>query len=106
MTSMKDREDGFERKFAHDEELKFKAIARRNKLLGAWTAEKLGKSGDEAEAYAKEVVMADFEEAGEEDVFRKVRSDLDKAGVAVTDHQIRHAMADLLDTAVKQITNG
>lgn len=106
MTSMKDREDGFEKKFAHDEELKFKAIARRNKLLGAWAAEKMGKSGDAAEAYAKEVVMADFEEAGEEDVFRKVRGDLDKAGVTVSDHQIRHAMADLLDTAVKQITNG
>lgn len=106
MTSMKDREDGFEKKFAHDEELKFKAIARRNKLLGAWAAEKMGKSGDVAEAYAKEVVMADFEEAGEEDVFRKVRGDLDKAGVTVSDHQIRHAMADLLDAAVKQITNG
>lgn len=106
MTSMKDREDGFEKKFAHDEELKFKAIARRNKLLGAWAAEKMGKSGDAAEAYAKEVVMADFEEAGEEDVFRKVRGDLDKAGVTVSDHQIRHAMADLLDAAVKQITNG
>lgn len=106
MTSMKDREEGFEKKFAHDEELKFKATARRNKLLGAWAAEKLGKSGADAEAYAKEVVVADFEEAGDEDVFRKLRGDFDKAGVAVSDHQIRHAMAELLETAVKQITNG
>lgn len=104
MASMKDREEGFERKFAHDEELRFKATARRNKLLGMWTAEKLGKTGADAEAYAKEVVAADFEEAGDEDVFRKVRGDLDKAGVTVSDHQIRHAMAELLDTAVKQIT--
>ena len=106
MTSMKDREEGFEKKFAHDEELKFKATARRNKLLGAWAAEKLGKSGADAEAYAKEVVVADFEEAGDEDVFRKLRGDFDKAGVAVSDHQIRHAMAELLETAVKQIANG
>ena len=105
MTSMKDGEGGSEKKSAHDGGLKFKAIARRNKLLGAWAAEKMGKSGDEAEAYAKEVVIADFEEAGEEDVFRKVRGDFDKAGVAATDHQIRHAMADLLETAVKQITS-
>ncbi|SMH49140.1 DUF1476 domain-containing protein [Mesorhizobium australicum] len=103
MTSMKDREEGFEKKFAHDEELKFKATARRNKLLGAWAAEKLGKSGADAEAYAKEVVVADFEEAGDEDVFRKLRGDFDKAGVAVSDHQIRHAMAELLETAAKQI---
>ncbi len=106
MTSMKDREEGFEKKFAHDEELKFKATARRNRLLGAWAAEKLGKSGADAEAYAKEVVVADFEEAGDEDVFRKLRGDFDKAGVAVSDHQIRHAMAELLETAAKQIANG
>ena len=104
MTSMKDREDGFERKFAHDEELRFKATARRNKLLGLWAAEKLGKTGADADAYAKEVVTADFEEAGDDDVFRKVRGDLDKASVAVSDHQIRHAMADLLDEAIKQIS--
>jgi len=101
---MKDREDGFERKFAHDEELRFKAMARRNKLLGLWAAEKLGKTGADADAYAKEVVTADFEEAGDDDVFRKVRGDLDNASVAVSDHQIRHAMADLLDEAVRQIT--
>lgn len=104
MTSMKDREEGFEKKFAHDEELKFKATARRNKLLGMWTAEKLGKTGADAEAYAKEVVAADFEEAGDEDVFRKVRADLDKAGVEVSDHQIRHAMLELMATAVAQVS--
>jgi hypothetical protein len=105
MNSMKDRQDGFEKKFAHDEELKFKATARRNKLLGVWAAEKLGKSGSDADAYAKEVVIADFEEAGDDDVFRKVRADFDQAGVAISDHQIRHAMADLMATAVEQITN-
>jgi hypothetical protein len=105
MANMKDREEGFERKFAHDEELKFKATARRNKLLGLWAAEKLGKSDADAEAYAKEVVLADFEEVGDEDVFRKVRADFDAAGIAVSDHQIRRAMADLLDTAVQQITS-
>lgn len=103
MSSMKDRQDGFEKKFAIDEELKFKATARRNKLLGLWTAEKLGKSGEAAEAYAKEVVKADFEEAGDEDVFRKVRGDLDKAGVSVSDHQIRRSMEELMVTAIEQI---
>ena len=76
MSSMKDREEGFERKFAHDEEVKFRATARRNKLLGLWVAEKLGKTGADADAYAKEVVKSDVEEAGEEDVFRKVAGDL------------------------------
>ena len=73
MSSMKDREEGFERKFAFDEELRFKATARRNKALGLWAAEKLGKSGADAEAYAKEVVVSDIEEAGDHDVFRKIR---------------------------------
>ncbi len=76
MTTFDDRENAFERKFALDEELRFRAVARRNKLLGLWAADKLGKSGDEAEAYAKEVVRADFQEAGDRDVFRKIRSDL------------------------------
>ena len=74
MSDMKDREKGFERKFAFDEELRFKATARRNKLLGLWAAEKLGKSGADADAYAKEVVVSDIEEAGDHDVFRKVKS--------------------------------
>ena len=103
MNNMKEREEGFERKFAFDEELKFKAMARRNKLLGLWAAEKLGKTGEDADAYAKEVVRSDFEEAGDDDVFRKVRADFDAAGVAQSDHQIRGAMAELLVTAVEQI---
>lgn len=105
MTSMKDRQDGFERKFAHDEETRFKATARRNKLLGLWAAEKLGKTGDAAEAYAKEVVKSDFEEAGDEDVFRKVRGDFDAAGVQQTDAQIRSEMETLLAKAIDQITS-
>ena len=103
MSSMKDREEGFERKFAFDEELRFKASARRNKALGLWAAEKLGKSGADADAYAKEVVRADFEEAGDNDVFRKVRADFDAAGVVQSDPQIRQAMDELLVTAVEQI---
>jgi hypothetical protein len=106
MTSMKDREEGFERKFAHDEDLKFRATARRNKKLGLWVAEKLGKTGDAAAAYAAEVVQADFEEAGDEDVFRKVRSDLDAAGVSVTDQEIRREMEMLLQAAILEIQQG
>lgn len=105
MTDMKDRQEGFERKFALDEEQKFRAIARRNKLLGLWAAEKLGKSGDDAEAYAKEVVKADFEEAGDDDVFRKVRKDFDAAGVEQSDHQIRRNMEELMATAAEQVKN-
>ena len=101
MTTFDKREEGFEKKFAHDEELRFKAIARRNKLLGLWAAEKLGKSGPDAEAYAKEVVLADFEEAGDNDVVRKVVKDLDGKGVSEQD--IRAKMSELLAVAVKQI---
>ncbi|MEM9106941.1 MAG: DUF1476 domain-containing protein, partial [Pseudomonadota bacterium] len=89
MSGMDERSDAFENKFAHDEELRFKAEARRNKLLGLWAAELLGKEGEDAEAYAKEVVLADFEEAGDNDVFRKVRADFDAAGVEQSDHQLR-----------------
>jgi hypothetical protein len=103
MTTFDKREEGFEKKFAHDEELRFKAMARRNKLLGMWAAEKLGMSGAEAEAYAKEVVMSDFEEAGDHDVFKKVRTDFDAKGVAQSDHQIRRTMDELLEQAVAQI---
>ncbi|PRD41116.1 DUF1476 domain-containing protein [Phyllobacterium phragmitis] len=106
MTGMDDRKDAFEKKFAHDAELKFKAEARRNKLLGLWAAEKLGKTGDEADAYAKDVIRADFEEAGDEDVFRKIRADFDAAGVAQSDHQIRRTMDELLLEAVRQIQEG
>ena len=103
MTTFDKREEGFEKKFAHDEELRFKANARRNKLLGLWAAEKLGISGDAANAYAKEVVMADFEESGDDDVFRKVRKDLDAKGVAVSDQELRQAMNELLEKAVAEI---
>jgi hypothetical protein len=103
MTTFDKREKGFESKFAHDEELRFKATARRNKLFGRWAAEKLGLTGDAVDAYAKEVVMADFEEAGDNDVFRKVRKDFDDKGVALSDHQIRVAMTDLMEQAVQEI---
>tara|TARA_R110002020_G_scaffold35735_10_gene107760 strand:- start:2825 stop:3145 length:321 start_codon:yes stop_codon:yes gene_type:complete len=105
MSSMNDREKAFENKFAHDAELKFKAEARRNKLLGLWAAELLGKTGTDAEDYAKSVVMADLEEAGDEDVFRKVRADFDANGVNQSDHQIRRQMLELLAVAVDQIQN-
>ena len=99
MASMDERRDAAEKKFAHDEELRFKAMARRNKLLGLWAAEKLGKSGADAEAYARSVIMADFEESGEEDVFRKIRKDFDAANVAETDAEIRAKMEELLAKA-------
>ena len=106
MTSFDKREEGFEKKFAHDEELKFKAEARRNKLLGNWVAGKLGISGPAADAYAKEVVAADFEEAGDSDVFRKVRKDLDDKNVAVSDAELRSMMDQLLSQAVAEIKAG
>ena len=100
MTTFKDRENAFENKFAHDSEMQFKAEARRNKLLGLWAAEKMGKSDDEAQAYAKEVIRADFEEAGDEDVYRKVAGDLgDKADEAT----IREQMAKLMVEAKRQL---
>lgn len=103
MSTFDKREDGFEKKFVHDEELRFKAEARRNKLLGLWAAEKMGLTGDAADAYAKEVVAADFEEAGDEDVFRKVRKDFDAKGVDQSDHQIRRTMTELMDEAIRQL---
>lgn len=105
MSGMDERSDAFENKFAHDEELRFKAEARRNKLLGLWAAELLGKEGEDAEAYAKEVVLADFEEAGDQDVFRKVRADFDAAGVDQSDHQLRRTMDELMHKAMEQIVN-
>jgi hypothetical protein len=101
VTTFDDRENAFENKFAHDQELKFKALARRNKLVGLWAAGLLGKP--DAEGYAREVVAADFEEAGEEDVFRKLRHDFDAAGVTVADADIRTKMYELLAEAVIQI---
>jgi hypothetical protein len=106
MTTFDKREEGFEKKFAHDEELRFKASARRNKLLGLWAAEKMGLSGPAADAYAKEVVVADFEEAGDDDVFRKVRKDFDAKGVTQSDQEIRKTMIDLMGLAIDQIKTG
>ncbi|MGI9405406.1 MAG: DUF1476 domain-containing protein [Hyphomicrobiaceae bacterium] len=103
MADFSDRQKGFESKFAHDQELRFKAEARRNKLLGLWAAEKMGISGDEADAYAKEVIKADFEEAGDEDVFRKIRGDFDAKSVDQSDHQIRRTMEELMGEAIRQI---
>ena len=105
MSTFEKRQKGFEGKFAHDQELQFKAEARRNKLLGLWAAEQMGLSGDEADAYAKEVIKADFEEPGDEDVFRKVRGDFDAKGVDQSDHQIRRTMEELMQTAMEQIAS-
>jgi hypothetical protein len=103
--SMDDRQKAFENKFAHDAELRFKAEARRNKLLGMWAAEKLGKAGDDAAAYAKEVVASDFEEAGDDDVVRKVLHDLNSSGLQVGETELRAKMAELMATAIEQIQN-
>ena len=103
MTTFDKRKDGFEQKFAHDEELMFKATARRNKLLGLWAAEKMGLSGDAASAYAKDVVASDFEEAGDEDVVRKVMADFAAKNVDQSDHQLRRTMDELMVEAVTQI---
>ena len=99
-TTFDKREEGFEKQFAHDEELRFKTMARRNKLLGLWAAGILGKSGPDAEAYAKEVVMADFE-SGDKDVAHKIIEDLEPKGI--TEQQIRLQMTELLTQAVAQI---
>jgi hypothetical protein len=106
MTTFDKREEGFEKQFAHDEELKFRATARRNRLLGLWAAEKLGLTGAAVDAYAKEVIAADFEEAGDEDVFRKLRKDFEAKGISQSDHQIRRTMQELMATAVAQIKAG
>ena len=101
-TTFDKREEEFEKRFAHDEELRFKAIARRNKMLGLWAAEKLGLSGADANAYASEMVMAAYAE-GDHDVFKKIRRDFDAKGVVQSDHQIRRTMDELLEQAIQQI---
>jgi|SRR5262249_10399219 hypothetical protein len=100
-TTFDKREEGFEKQFAHDEELRFKAMARRNKMLGLWAAGILGKSGPEAEAYAKEIVLADFDQAAGKDVAHTLLKDLQPKGI--TEQQIRARMVDLLAEAVAQI---
>lgn len=103
MSTFDKREEGFERKFAHDEELRFKASARRNKLLGLWAAGLMGLEGDAATDYAKQVIKADFEEAGDDDVFRKIRGDFDAKAIDQSDHQIRRQMDELMAEAITQI---
>ncbi len=103
MTTFDKREEGFEKKFAHDEELRFKANARRNKMLGLWAAAKLGITGDAANVYAKEVVMSDFEEAGDNDVLKKVQKDLEAKGIAASEADIRTTMIDLMEKAIAEI---
>jgi hypothetical protein len=106
MTTFDERKNAFETKFARDEELRFKATARRNKLFGLWAAEQLGRSGEDAETYARSVVMADFEEAGDEDVLRKVRTDLEAAGKSVSDAELRRKMSELLVRAAEDVQAG
>ena len=103
MTTFDKRKDSFEAKFARDEELRFKATSRRNRLLGLWAADRLGRTGEDAETYAREVIRADFQEVGDRDVFRKIRQDFDAAGVEVSDHQIERAMEELMAQAVSDI---
>ena len=103
MTTFDDRENAFEAKFAHDSEMQFRAEARRNKLVGLWAAGLMGKSGDAAAAYAMEVVSADFEEAGDEDVIRKLLGDLIAAGVNTSDEEVRQALSDQMVEARRQM---
>ena len=104
MSTFEDRQNRFESEFAHDQELKFKVEARRNRLLGEWAAEKLGKSGEDAIEYGKSVIRADLEEPGDEDVFRKLRADLPQSDVS--DDDIRTAMSQALQEAMDEIQNG
>jgi hypothetical protein len=106
MTTFDKREEGFEKKFSLDEEQKFRAQARRNRMLGQWAAERLGLSGDAATAYVKEVVAADFEESGDEDVLRKVETDFAAKGVALAPAEIRAKMNELLAEAAAQVKAG
>lgn len=103
MTTFDERKDKYEKKFAHDEELRFKASARRNKLVGQWAAGILGLSGDKADEYVRSVIAADLEEKGDEDVFRKLRGDFDAAGVEQTNHQIRRHMDEFMEEALRQV---
>lgn len=106
MTTFDKREEAFEQQFAHDEELRFKATARRNKLLGLWAAEKLGLTGAEADSYALSVVMSAFESTGTPDVMHKIRNDFDAKGVAQSDHQIGRQMSELMAKAIDDVKAG
>jgi hypothetical protein len=106
MTTFDKREEGFEQQFAHDEELRFKATARRNKLLGLWAAEKLGLGAAEAESYAKSVMMSAIEGTDAQDVTGKIRKDFEAKGVVQSDHQIGRVMTELMEKAVADIKAG
>ena len=103
MSSFDEREKSFEKKFVHDEELQFKVNAKRNKYLGEWAADKLGKVGSDRSAYAQEVIKSDFAEPGDEDVFRKIQSDFKKASISIPDSKIREQMTSLLERAQKEL---
>jgi len=103
MATFDDREKGFEQKYKHDKELDFKVNARRNKLLGLWAAKEMGIPDAEAEAYAKTVVMADFQKPGDDDVVEKIVADFKLKGVEMSEHRVRKHMSELLDTARKQL---
>jgi len=106
MTTFNDREKGFETKYALDQEQEFRAIARRNKLLGLWAAEKMGLNDDGAQEYGRAIVRADFEQPGEEDVYRKIAGDFEGSGLAVSEGEIRRKMDELSTVAREQIRNG
>lgn len=103
MTSFNDREKAFEDKYKHDQDLQFRVVNRRNKLLGLWAAGELGKTGEAADAYAKEVVMSDFEEPGDDDVLQKVMQDFKAAGHEMSEHRVRRQMDELLAVAKEQV---
>lgn len=103
MTSFGDREKAFEDKFKHDQELQFKVEARRNKLLGLWVAELMGRTGDDAASYAKDVIASDFEEPGDGDVVRKVMGDLEKAEIEMSEHRLRKKMEEFMAEAKQQV---
>jgi hypothetical protein len=103
MTTFDDRERAFEKKFAHDSEMQFKAVARRNRLLGLWAAEIMGKKGEDAAAYAKEVVIADFQKPGDDDVHEKVLADLQAAGAPIDGATLRARMTALLSEAKSMV---
>ncbi|RMD91068.1 MAG: DUF1476 domain-containing protein [Alphaproteobacteria bacterium] len=105
MTTFEEREQGFERKFAHDEELRFKAMVRRDKLIGLWAAGEMGIAGADAEAYAKEVIKADFEKVGDDDVVEKLRRDFAAKKIDMSEHRIRRQLAHFMDVAREQIRN-
>jgi hypothetical protein len=106
MSTFDKREEGFELKFAHEEEVRFKARARRNKMIGLWAAEKLGLDAAAADAYSKELVMADFEGTGDDVVFGKLRRDFDAKAVSQSDHQIRRTMEELTVKAIEDVKAG